>query len=194
MTEKLYTQREVSAIFSDVPNKTLIFWARQGLVEWQTETRDARGISRLYNYWNLFQFGLVRELTGMGFSIESIRYIMEAMFKDRPEKKRPIITDEGEEVEPGLPSEFFTLGYMPAYFIILKGASERGLTETKIEMIAFSNFSEDDPVQFSFGRQENAAEQKPMKLGDTIITAYIILSLVGIKTHLNECIEKANLN
>lgn len=191
MSEKLYSQREVSAIFSDVPNKTLIFWARQGLVEWQTESRDARGISRLYNFWNLFQFGLVRELAGMGFSIESIRYIMEAMFKDHPEKKRFVITDEGEEVEAGLPSESFSGGHMANYLIILKGASERGLTEPNVEMIAFSNFTKDDPVQFSY---KDSAEQEPMKLGDTIITTTVVLSLIGIKAHLNECIKKANLN
>lgn len=161
------------------------------MVEWQTETRDARGISRLYNFWNLFQFGLVRELAGMGFSIESIRYIMEAMFKDHPEKKRFVITNEGEEVEAGLPSESFSEGHMPNYLIILKGASERGLTEPNVEMIAFSNFTKDDPVQFSY---RDTPEQEPVKLGDTIITASVVLSLIGIKAHLNECIKKANLN
>ncbi len=191
MEERLYTQREVSAIFSDVPNKTLIFWARQSLVEWQTETRDARGIARLYNFWNLFQFGLVRELAGMGFSIESIRYIMEAMFKDHPGKKRFVITDKGEEVEAALPSESFSGGHMPNYLIILKGASERGLTEPNLEMIAFSNFTKDDPVQFSY---KDSAEQEPMKLGGTIITTTVVLSLIGIKAHLNECIEKTKLN
>lgn len=196
MTNRLYTQREVSKIFSDVPNKTLIYWARQGLVEWVAETRDARGIARLYSYWNLFQIGFVRELAGIGFSIESIREIMNNNFKDFRIEKKYVIDDKGEEVEESLPSEFHYSGFRPEYFIVLKGAWERGFGKTKTIMTAFSNFTKDDPFQLNFGhfdKNRDDYDQKP-KANDMSITATIIINLAAVKLHVNNSIEKANLD
>lgn len=79
---KLYKQAEIQKIFPDVPGKTLIFWARQGLVEWAAETKDARGIHREYSLWNLYQIAIVRELTVLGAAYELIRWIMDLYFKD----------------------------------------------------------------------------------------------------------------
>lgn len=192
MSNRLYTQREVSQIFSDVPNKTLIYWARQGLVEWVAEMRDARGIARLYNYWNLFQIGLVRELAGIGFPIESIREIMDGSFKDFPPEKRYVIDDEGEEVEAGLPSEFFSIEDRLKYLIIVKGSIERGWPKTLV--IARSNLTEKDYFQLKIGfhgERTGTAE----KWGNKIIhtTTSIIINLFAIEDYVTFCIEKSSL-
>ena len=126
MPNRLYTQREVAAIFTDVPNKTLIYWARQGLMEWVAETRDARGIARLYSFWNLFQIGLVRELAGIGFSIENIGVIMEQFFKDYPREKKLVINDEGEEVEAGLAKRIFLFRIYAKIFYYFEGGIGEG--------------------------------------------------------------------
>jgi hypothetical protein len=80
--ETLYTQKEVSEIFSNVPNKTLIYWARQKFVEWAEEVEDGRGINRKYSIFNLYQIAVVRELAGNDVPSSHIRYIMDKHFKD----------------------------------------------------------------------------------------------------------------
>lgn len=198
MSERLYTQREVSGIFLDVPNKTLIYWARQGLVEWAAETKDARGIARFYRYWNLFQMGLVRELAGLGFSIGIIRDIMESMFKDYPKDKRLAVNDDGETVEAGLPSEFFFSGSMPPYFVIVKGATTRGIEDCKIEIMGFSNFTKDDLFKLKIlsNKKKKLIADKSGKSVDIAenITTYIIIDLSKIKQHLDFSIEDADLD
>jgi len=80
--KKLYTQNEVSKIFPDVPNKTLIYWARQDFVEWAEEVEDGRGIHRKYSLFNLYQIAIVRELAGIALPAFLIRYTMDKYFKD----------------------------------------------------------------------------------------------------------------
>jgi DNA-binding transcriptional MerR regulator len=77
-----YRQNEVQEIFSDVPGKTLIAWARQGLVEWESETKDARGLHRNYSFWNIVQYAVVRELASIGLNSYTIRTVMDSWFKD----------------------------------------------------------------------------------------------------------------
>jgi hypothetical protein len=77
-----YRQNEVKQIFSDVPGKTLIAWARQGLVEWESETEDARGLHRNYGFWNIVQYAVVRELANIGLNSYTIRTVMDSWFKD----------------------------------------------------------------------------------------------------------------
>ena len=122
MPDRLYTQREVASIFRDVPNKTLIYWARQSLVEWAAETRDARGIARLYNRWNLFQLGLVRELAGLGISTENIRLQMGG-FKDFPQSYT--YDNEGNEVPRPPASESFYSESGSLHLVIIKKVTDR---------------------------------------------------------------------
>ncbi|MGD0488853.1 MAG: hypothetical protein ABSB94_16885 [Syntrophorhabdales bacterium] len=79
---RLYKQGEVQKIFPDVPGKTLIYWAREGLVEWDAKTKDARGIHREYSLWNLYQIGILRELTAVGLPYAIVRLVMDTHFKD----------------------------------------------------------------------------------------------------------------
>jgi len=77
-----YKQKDIQKIFPDVPGKTLIYWARIGLIEWDSETRNARGVHREYSLWNLFQIAIVRELTDLGITYDLIRWAMDLYFKD----------------------------------------------------------------------------------------------------------------
>jgi DNA-binding transcriptional MerR regulator len=196
MPNRLYTQREVAAIFTDVPNKTLIYWARQGLMEWAAETRDARGIARLYNFWNLFQIGLVRELSGLGFSIGNIGVIMEQFFKDYPREKKLVINDEGESVEAGLASEFYYSGYMPKYFIIMKVVDSRS-SSNQIVLSGYANLTEDDPFRFAWYSKDRLDEynEEEDKTDDVFNTtsSYIIIGLFVIKRYIKKRISEAIL-
>lgn len=79
---KTFKQRDLKKIFPDIPGKTLIYWAREGLVEWASETNDARGIHREYSLWNLYQIAIVRELAELGVNFHIIREAMDLLFKD----------------------------------------------------------------------------------------------------------------
>jgi DNA-binding transcriptional MerR regulator len=193
MSERLYTQREVSGIFLDVPNKTLIYWARQGLVEWVAETRDARGIARLYNRWNLFQIAMVRELTTLGLSLENISGVMNRMFKDYPPgENRYTHDDEGRKVLKGLASEFFSSESRLNYLIIVKGSGERGWPKTIVT--GLSNLTEQDSFQLRYGWLGKSKDTgKSRKFFDTIITTYVLIELDAIDEYVTSCIEKAGL-
>jgi DNA-binding transcriptional MerR regulator len=181
MHNSLYTQREVSKIFPDVPNKTLIYWARQGLVEWAAETRDARGIARLYNSWNLFQIALVRELAGLGIFIEKIRRIM-SFFEDFPAEGHYSCDNEGNKVlETCLRSEFFSSENGLKYkLIIIKKMDDRGWQEPTI--IGTSNLTDDnDLFKREFGLLMN-------------IHTTVIINLSTIHDYVDCYIKKADLS
>lgn len=181
LSDKLYTQGEVSKIFPDVPNKTLIYWARQELVEWAAETRDARGIARLYNRWNLFQLGLVRELAGLGILIEGIRRIM-SFFKDFPPEGHYSYDNEGNKVlETCLPSEFFSSeNGLKDKLIIIKKMDDRGWQEPTIA--GTSNLTDDnDLFKKEFGLLMN-------------IHTTVIINLSTIHDYVDHYIKKADLS
>jgi DNA-binding transcriptional MerR regulator len=168
MSNRLYTQREVSDIFYDVPNKTLIYWARQGFVEWVAETRDARGIARLYNRWNLFQIGLVRELAGLGIPVHWIRSILDG-FKDFRPEGHFTYDNEGNKVKKQFPSEAFASEDRLEYLVITKGIGDRGW-QNLFFAGAFS-LSDENLVREEFGPLMNQHITITITLSD--IEAYV---------------------
>jgi DNA-binding transcriptional MerR regulator len=172
MSNRLYTQREVSIIFSDVPNKTLIYWARQGFVEWAAETRDARGIARLYNHWNLFQIGLVRELAGLGIPVQWIRMIMSG-FKDFPPGGHHTYDEEGNEIKMRLPSEIFASGDALDYLVIIKKMGDRGWKEPLLA--GTSTLKRDDIFKRQYGTLMKTRTTITINLSS--IEAYVTISI-----------------
>jgi DNA-binding transcriptional MerR regulator len=177
---RLYTQRELSRIFPDVPNKTLIFWAREGLVEWVAERRDARGIARLYNRWNLFQVALVRELAGLGISIRFIRLLMGA-FKDFPPERHHSYDEEGNKIyEKCLRSEHFSSEEGLKYkLVILRNLDDRGWQEPVMSFTG--KLTEDDPTTEIF--------RSDMESG-----TIIIISLSAIYYFVEYLVKEAGLS
>jgi hypothetical protein len=76
LESRVFNQREVNQIFNHVPIKTLRWWALQGLYGWQSETTDKRGISREYNIRNLYQIGIVENLSSLDIRLGIIKAIM----------------------------------------------------------------------------------------------------------------------
>jgi hypothetical protein len=79
-TEKLFTQKEVNKIFSHVPSKTLRWWGMRELYGWADQVNDGRGIHRLYELDNLYQIGIVEELSSLNIPVEFINKIMRKRF------------------------------------------------------------------------------------------------------------------
>lgn len=65
--KSLYSQGDLKRIFSHIPANTLLFWAKEGLLTWTDETRDARGIHRKYSFNDLVRVGFVEELLSLGY-------------------------------------------------------------------------------------------------------------------------------
>ncbi len=76
---RLFNQREVNRIFSHVPIKTLRWWGLQGLYTWISQSYDKRGISREYEIANLYQIGILENLSSLDVSITTIRIIMNSI-------------------------------------------------------------------------------------------------------------------
>ncbi|MFP3868624.1 MAG: hypothetical protein ACLFUU_10780 [Desulfobacteraceae bacterium] len=73
MTERLYSQSEFNKIFKHISPKTLMHWIFTGVIGWKSETYDGRGRHREFNIENLYNCGLVEELTTIGFPLEIIK-------------------------------------------------------------------------------------------------------------------------
>lgn len=80
MTEgRLFNQRKVNRIFNHIPIKTLRWWGLKGLYTWVSEISDKRGISREYEIANLYQIGILENLSSLDVSISVIGLIMNAL-------------------------------------------------------------------------------------------------------------------
>ncbi len=120
---RIYTQKEVNLIFDDVPAKTLLYWARHGLIEWAGEKNDGRGIVREYNLWHLYQIAVVRELAEMGLSYITINFVMGNFFKGYLFEN-----DRVRNVQQG--HELVSLDkYVDRFLILEKYKSGRGWTQ-----------------------------------------------------------------
>ena len=87
MGNRVFNQREVNQIFNHVPVKTLRWWALQGLYSWESEVADKRGVSREYGIKNLFQIGIVENLSSLDVRLDVIRRIMADLGKNPPMDK-----------------------------------------------------------------------------------------------------------
>jgi DNA-binding transcriptional MerR regulator len=84
---RVFNQRAVNQIFRHVPIKTLRWWALQGLYGWVNEIEDKRGISREYDINNLYQLGIVENLSSLDIRLDVIKRIMEELDSTPPMDK-----------------------------------------------------------------------------------------------------------
>ena len=73
MDKKLFTQGEVNRVFDHIPTSTLLFWAKNEVITWSGESRDGRGVHRLYSREDLYLLGLVEELTILNLPLITIK-------------------------------------------------------------------------------------------------------------------------
>jgi hypothetical protein len=75
-----FTQKEVNKVFSHIPARTLRWWVLMGFYKWAAEFPDGRGISREYHVGNLYQIGIVEELSSLNIPTRIIKQIMDSHF------------------------------------------------------------------------------------------------------------------
>ena len=78
--KKLFNQKEVNKIFSHIPSKTLRWWGTRDLYGWADQLNDGRGVHREYELGNLYQIGIVEELSSLNIPVETINRIMRKHF------------------------------------------------------------------------------------------------------------------
>ena len=79
-----FTQREVNQIFHHISVKTLRWWGLMKLYEWVSESPDGRGVNREYVLANLYQIGIVQELSSLNVPVLIIRMFMGQNFRTSP--------------------------------------------------------------------------------------------------------------
>jgi hypothetical protein len=94
--KKTYTRKDVNKIFSHIPSRTLRSWIETGLVEWSGESHDGRGLHREFKFWNLFQLGLVEQLSGLNLPHDVIKFIMSPDFIGLVDEKPKIMEHSGD--------------------------------------------------------------------------------------------------
>lgn len=77
---QLFTQKEVNRIFSHIPVKTLRWWGMKGLYGWVNETSDGRGVHREFDLGNLYQIGIVEELSSLNIHTMDLQVFMNQHF------------------------------------------------------------------------------------------------------------------
>lgn len=79
-TKKVFTQKEVNRLFDRISAKTLRYWGIMQLYGWTYEFADGRGIHRQYELANIYQIGLVEQLSDLNIPIPVIRDTMAKHF------------------------------------------------------------------------------------------------------------------
>jgi DNA-binding transcriptional MerR regulator len=78
--KEFYSQSDLKKIFSHIPANTLLFWAKEGLLKWTEETRDARGIHRKYSLDDIVRVAFVEELLSIGYPIKMADALLNNLF------------------------------------------------------------------------------------------------------------------
>ena len=93
-TKNVFSQKEVNRFFSRISVKTLRWWGIMQLYGWTYEFTDGRGIHRQYERANLYQIGLVEQLSDLNIPIPVIRETMAEHFcsglRMREKDQRPL--------------------------------------------------------------------------------------------------------
>jgi len=93
-TKESYSQKKVNEYFSRISAKTLRHWGQMQLYGWTYEFEDGRGVHRQYERANLYQIGLVEQLSDLNVPIPVIRKIMAQHFcsgmRMSEQKERPL--------------------------------------------------------------------------------------------------------
>jgi len=96
----MFSQKEVNRIFSHIPVKTLRWWGQRGLYGWVNEFSDGRGIHREYELANLYQIGIVEELSSLNLPSTVINVnIMKKHFRSGKRMSAPTILEQPERVD-----------------------------------------------------------------------------------------------
>lgn len=94
---KLFTQKEVNKIFGHIPAKTLRWWGIRQLYGWASESADGRGVHREYGLDNLYQIGIIQELSALNIPTDVIKRIIDKNFSSGLRISKPIIVDRQEK-------------------------------------------------------------------------------------------------
>lgn len=97
--ERLFTQAEVNRIFSHVPRSTLRTWGLQELHPWAMERNDERGRGRYYKRDNIYQLGIVENISKLDIATDLIRKIISDV-GDPPSMDKIIFITKGSEISP----------------------------------------------------------------------------------------------
>jgi hypothetical protein len=78
--KEVFSQKEVNTLFGRISAKTLRWWGIMQLYGWTYEFEDGRGVHRQYERANLYQIGLVEQLSDLNIPIPVIRNTMAKHF------------------------------------------------------------------------------------------------------------------
>jgi hypothetical protein len=99
-TARRFTQREVNKILQHIPAKTLRWWGTMNLYGWVSESKDGRGVSREYELANLYQIGIVQELSSLNIPVFMINFlVMGPNFRTAPISSYKMRNERGEITE-----------------------------------------------------------------------------------------------
>ncbi len=96
----MYSQKKVNSIFGHIPVKTLRWWGQMGLYGWVSEISDGRGIHREYEMPNLYQIGIVEQLSSLNIpSLVISMMIMKKHFRSGMRMSAPVNMDHPERID-----------------------------------------------------------------------------------------------
>ena len=81
LDETEFTQQEVNRIFKHIPPKTLRWWGMKDLYGHVAFAMDGRGTHRTYDWGNLYQIGIVEELSSLNIPSHNIYQTMTKKFR-----------------------------------------------------------------------------------------------------------------
>jgi DNA-binding transcriptional MerR regulator len=82
MYAKRFNQKDLARIFPHISPRTLLSWAKLGILGWADETVNGRGRIRHYDLENCYQVKLIEELSSLNVPLDLMRVIMQKLLQE----------------------------------------------------------------------------------------------------------------
>lgn len=83
MDNRRFNQGELNKVFAHISPRTLLSWAKLGILPWADEVVNGRGKIRLYDMENLYQVGLIEELSSVNAPLELIKVVLSKLLEEK---------------------------------------------------------------------------------------------------------------
>jgi DNA-binding transcriptional MerR regulator len=71
------SQKQINQIFPHLSPRTILSWAKGGLLEWAEASEDGRGILRKYHLESVYQIAIIEELSSLNVPMEVIKFTLD---------------------------------------------------------------------------------------------------------------------
>jgi len=181
--EKVFTQKAVNRIFKHIPVKTLRWWGMMALYGHIAIAWDARGVHRTYEVGNLYQIGIVAELSSLNIPTRNISQAMIKNFRYGMNMVVPVGTNVSECPEINVSTQ------MDKYLIMTKVSYEFSIKGKDRKIHDWDSFVI-NKARISLDKLFKGSGVEKGRLETYTISTLMVIDLAEIKKEVDALIAK----